>query len=210
MLSPHDDTQHARRTWWIIDRFISPCTNLRLHIATRVRLIFDDPRTKHQAAHSFRSAQLCAVLSRDDSLRREQPIWIERTAVGSSIPALLQCLKQLDLGGEIAVRVVTRMAEVLEGRHTDDEISSADVMRMRDMSNDSPEATKQRILQHSLFVQVLCSQHRSCHCTPAWSASHFFGAQCRSMARQNCCATYSCTYGCLQLHTLRPGLPLES
>ena len=87
-------------------------------------------------------------------LHSEQPIWIERTAVGFSTQALLQCLKQLDIGGDIAVRVVTRMAEVLEGRHTDKQISSADVMQMRDMSDDSPEATKQRITQHSLFVQV--------------------------------------------------------
>ena len=60
----------------------------------------------------------------------------------------------LDLAGEIAGRVLTRMAEVLEGRHTDAEIASADVMQIRDMSADDAEATKRRIAQHALFVQI--------------------------------------------------------
>jgi hypothetical protein len=42
----------------------------------------------------------------------EYPVWIERTAVGSSMQALLQGLTQLDIGGQIAVRVIARMAEV--------------------------------------------------------------------------------------------------
>ena len=46
------------------------------------------------------------------------------------------------------------MAEVLEGRHTDEEIATADVMVTRDMSTDTPELTRKRILQHTLFVQV--------------------------------------------------------
>ena len=82
------------------------------------------------------------------------PIWIERTAVGSSVQALLQCLAQLDIAGDLAGRVLTRMAEVLEGRHTDEEIATADVMQLRDMSADTAEVSKQRIAQHVLFVQV--------------------------------------------------------
>ena len=46
------------------------------------------------------------------------------------------------------------MAEVLEGRHTDAEIASADVMQVRDMGEDTAEATKKRIAQHALFVQI--------------------------------------------------------
>ena len=82
------------------------------------------------------------------------PVWIERTAVGSSVQALISCMLSLDLAGEIAGRVLTRMAEVLEGRHTDEEIASADVMQVRDMGEDTAEATKKRIAQHALFVQI--------------------------------------------------------
>ena len=39
--------------------------------------------------------------------RADLPIWIERTAVGSSVDALLRCLNQLDIGGELAGRVLT-------------------------------------------------------------------------------------------------------
>ena len=86
--------------------------------------------------------------------RSDMPIWIERTAVGSQVSALMQCLMQLDIGGELAGRVLTRMAEVLEGRHTDEEIASADVMSYRDFSGTSAVLIKQRIAQHSLFVQL--------------------------------------------------------
>ena len=74
--------------------------------------------------------------------------------MGSSVAALLQVLHTLDIKGEIAVRVLMRMAEVLEGRITDEEIASADAMKIRDTSKDAPERIKQRILQHSLFVQL--------------------------------------------------------
>ena len=86
--------------------------------------------------------------------RSDMPIWIERTAVGSQVSALMQCLMQLDIGGELAGRVLTRMAEVLEGRHTDEEIASANVMSYRDFSGTSAVLIKQRIAQHSLFVQL--------------------------------------------------------
>ena len=55
---------------------------------------------------------------------------------------------------QLAGRVLTRMAEVLEGRHTDEEIASADVMKVRDFTGESAERIKLRIAQHSLFVQV--------------------------------------------------------
>ena len=98
---------------------------------------------------------MMAIMKNEEAYGREDlPIWIERTAVGSSTQALLQCLHTLDIKGEIAGRVLQRMAEVLEGRHTDEEIESADPMKIRDLSADTPEATKQRIAQHSLFVQV--------------------------------------------------------
>jgi len=86
--------------------------------------------------------------------RSDYPVWIERTAVGSSVQALLQGLTQLDIGGEIAGRVMQRMAEVLEGRHTDDEILHADVMQWRDFAHESPEHTRRRVTQHTLFVQI--------------------------------------------------------
>jgi predicted esterase len=74
--------------------------------------------------------------------------------VGSSVAALLQVLHTLDIKGEIAVRVLMRMAEVLEGRISDEEIASADAMEIRDTSKDTPDRIKQRILQHSNFVQL--------------------------------------------------------
>ena len=46
------------------------------------------------------------------------------------------------------------MAEVLEGRHTDEEIAQADVTKIADHSGESPEATKRRNAQHALFVQI--------------------------------------------------------
>ena len=36
--------------------------------------------------------------------RPDMPVWIERTAVGSSVQALIQCLTQLDIKGELAGR----------------------------------------------------------------------------------------------------------
>ena len=33
---------------------------------------------------------------------RRAPVWIERTAVGSSVQALISCMLSLDLAGEIA------------------------------------------------------------------------------------------------------------
>ena len=98
---------------------------------------------------------MMTILKNEESYgRSDMPIWIERTAVGSSVQALIQCLTQLDIKGELAGRVLTRMAEVLEGRHTDEEIASADVMQVRDFSADTAERIKMRIAQHSLFVLV--------------------------------------------------------
>ena len=74
-------------------------------------------------------------------------VWIERTAVGSSVQALLHALRQLRLEGEIAGRALTRMAEVLEGRHTDEEIAQADASVIRDLTEERPEATKRRLSQ---------------------------------------------------------------
>ena len=42
----------------------------------------------------------------------DMPVWVERTAVGSSVQALLQCLPQLRIEGTIVGRLMTRMAEV--------------------------------------------------------------------------------------------------
>ena len=86
--------------------------------------------------------------------RADLPIWIERTAVGSSMQALLQCLNKLSLSGDIAGRVLARMAEVLEGRHTDEEIAEVDVMTIRSFDGVPSELIKARIAQHSLFVQI--------------------------------------------------------
>ena len=86
--------------------------------------------------------------------RPDLPVWIERTAIGSSVNALLLCLKELAIEGEIAGRVLTRMAEVLEGRHTDDEIADADVTQWRDLTSESAEGAKRRVKQHSSFVQM--------------------------------------------------------
>ena len=98
---------------------------------------------------------MMAIMKNEEQFgRADLPIWIERTAVGSSVQALLQCLFKLDISGELAGRVLTRMAEVLEGRHTDDEIANADVMQVRDFTEDTAEGHKRRIAQHSLFVQV--------------------------------------------------------
>ena len=83
--------------------------------------------------------------------RPDLPVWIERTAIGSSVNALLLCLKELAIEGEIAGRVLTRMAEVLEGRHTDDEIADADVTQWRDLTSESAEGAKRRVKQHSSF-----------------------------------------------------------
>jgi len=60
----------------------------------------------------------------------DMPVWVERTAVGSSVQALLQCLPQLRIEGTIVGRLMTRMAEVLEGRHTDEEIADTDVQQL--------------------------------------------------------------------------------
>ena len=49
---------------------------------------------------------------------------------------------------------MTRMAEVLEGRHTDEEIADTDVQQLRDFTLEGEEQRKRRIAQHSLFVQV--------------------------------------------------------
>ena len=68
--------------------------------------------------------------------------------------ALLQCVGQLTISGEIAGRMLTRMAEVLEGRHTDAEIAEADVTVWRDFAQETVEQQKRRVSQHSLFVQV--------------------------------------------------------
>ena len=84
----------------------------------------------------------------------DMPVWVERTAVGSSVQALLQCLPQLRIEGAIVGRLMTRMAEVLEGRHTDDDIADTDVQQLRDFSFEGEEQRKRRIAQHSLFVQV--------------------------------------------------------
>ena len=104
--------------------------------------------------------------------RSDMPVWIERTAVGSSVQALIQCLTQLDIKGELAGRVLTRMAEVLEGRHSDEEIASADVMQVRDFSGDSHDRSKLRIAQHSLFVQVGRSTarltYKACNAVRFW------------------------------------------
>jgi len=61
---------------------------------------------------------------------------------------------QLTISGEIAGRMLTRMAEVLEGRHTDAEIAEADVTVWRDFAQETVEQQKRRVSQHSLFVQV--------------------------------------------------------
>ena len=84
----------------------------------------------------------------------DMPVWVERTAVGSSVQALLQCLPQLRIEGTIVGRLMTRMAEVLEGRHTDEEIADTDVQQLRDFTLEGEEQRKRRIAQHSLFVQV--------------------------------------------------------
>ena len=68
--------------------------------------------------------------------------------------ALLQSVGQLTISGEIAGRMLTRMAEVLEGRHTDAEIAEADVTVWRDFAQETVEQQKRRVSQHSLFVQV--------------------------------------------------------
>ena len=68
--------------------------------------------------------------------------------------ALLQCVGQLTISGEIAGRMLTRMAEVLEGRHTDAEIAEADVTVWRDFAQETVEQQKRRVSQHSLFVQI--------------------------------------------------------
>ncbi len=88
--------------------------------------------------------------------REDMPVWVERTAVGSSVQALLQCLPQLRIEGSIVGRLMTRMAEVLEGRHTDEEIADTNVQQLRDFAaaGETSEQQKRRIAQHSLFVQV--------------------------------------------------------
>jgi hypothetical protein len=86
--------------------------------------------------------------------RADLPVWVERTAVGSSMNALLQCLQELSIEGDIACRVLTRMAEVLEGRHTDEEIAEADVTKVRDLKEETADGAKRRIAQHALFVQL--------------------------------------------------------
>ena len=99
-------------------------------------------------------AMMAIMMNEETYGLQEVPIRIERTAVGSSVAALLQVLHTLDIKGEIAVRVLMRMAEVLEGRISDEEIASADAMEIRDTSKDTPDLIKQRILQHSNFVQL--------------------------------------------------------
>ena len=99
-------------------------------------------------------AMMAIMMNEETYGLQEVPIRIERTAVGSSVAALLQVLHTLDIKGEIAVRVLIRMAEVLEGRISDEEIASADAMEIRDTSKDTPDLIKQRILQHSNFVQL--------------------------------------------------------
>ena len=99
-------------------------------------------------------AMMAIMMNEETYGLQEVPIRIERTAVGSSVAALLQVLHTLDIKGEIAVRVLMRMAEVLEGRISDEEIASADAMEIRDTSKDTPDRIKQRILQHSNFVQL--------------------------------------------------------
>jgi hypothetical protein len=84
----------------------------------------------------------------------DMPVWVERTAVGSSVQALLQCMPQLRIEGSIVGRLMTRMAEVLEGRHTDEEIADTSVQQLRDFASEGEEQKKRRIAQHSLFVQV--------------------------------------------------------
>ena len=126
--------------------------------------------------------------------RPDMPVWIERTAVGSSVQALIQCLTQLDIKGELAGRVLTRMAEVLEGRHSDEEIASADVMQVRDFSGDSHDRSKLRIAQHSLFVQVGRNTGRRpkfvrCSALLKNCASYFFF---RSTALTSFCGTCCC------------------
>ena len=99
-------------------------------------------------------AMMAIMMNEETYGLQDVPIRIERTAVGSSVAALLQVLHTLDIKGEIAVRVLMRMAEVLEGRISDEEIASADAMEIRDTAKDTPERIKQRILQHSNFVQL--------------------------------------------------------
>ncbi len=110
----------------------------------------------HELMQSRDAVEAMMTVMKNEELygRSDLSVWIERTAVGSSMQALLQCLTQLDISGDIAGRVLVRMGEVLEGRHTDEEIASADVMLVRDVSSDSAEATRKRIAQHTLFVQV--------------------------------------------------------
>ncbi len=46
------------------------------------------------------------------------------------------------------------MAEVLEGRYTDEEIAEADPTKVRNFTGEAPEKSRRRIAQHSLFVQI--------------------------------------------------------
>ena len=55
------------------------------------------------------------MVSEEKFGRPDLPVWIERTAVGSSSQALLACLLTLRIDGEVSARVLTRMAEVLKG-----------------------------------------------------------------------------------------------
>ena len=119
----------------------------------------------------------------------DMPVWVERTAVGSSVQALLQCMPQLRIEGSIVGRLMTRMAEVLEGRHTDEEIADTSVQQLRDFTTEGEEQKKRRIAQHSLFVQVdgeplTLTPTLALALTPPLTPS-----PCRSMDRASYCVT---------------------
>ena len=55
---------------------------------------------------------------------------------------------------ELVEEIARREGKLHFGVFTDEEIATADVMQLRDMSADTAEMSKQRITQHALFVQV--------------------------------------------------------
>jgi len=85
---------------------------------------------------------------------------LERSALANTVDPLLYILPKLKIDSEIKSRVLTRLAELLEGHSADvdevealDELATGRVAKRRERSGETSEARRRRVQQHVSFLR---------------------------------------------------------
>eukprot|EP00003_Mantamonas_plastica_P005063 TRINITY_DN1404_c0_g1_i2.p1 TRINITY_DN1404_c0_g1~~TRINITY_DN1404_c0_g1_i2.p1 ORF type:complete len:1712 (-),score=660.31 TRINITY_DN1404_c0_g1_i2:1157-6262(-) len=104
--------------------------------------------------------KMCNVLRLEDIFGSDEfPVMIEQTALGNSMAGLMGVLPQLEPRGNVAGRVMNRMAEVLEGKYgrqpTEDEDNQvAKIWERMDINSEPEEEREFRVRQIHFFMRA--------------------------------------------------------